>query len=210
MGLQRIRIDLMSENSTLWVTTTTILEQLRDPRADGAWSRLVTRFHEPLRAFARRAGVPDADADDVVQEALIEFTRAYADGKYQRDRGRLSAWLFGIVRRCTLRLRQRRAREQARGQALSFDGRDAEPPVDEKSLEDLWNREWERWAWETCLRRVRAEFEPDTLRLFILHVQEGRPPAAAAAELGVSVKAVYNAKHRVLTRLRELRGELDP
>ncbi|HRQ73483.1 MAG TPA: sigma-70 family RNA polymerase sigma factor [Phycisphaerales bacterium] len=198
----------MDHTAREWVTTTTILHDLRDARNDRAWERFVNRFRDPLVAFARRSGLSQADADDAAQETLVELARSLRDGRYDRDKGRLSAWLFGIARRCVLRHRQREARSRER--TTDDDAmRAIEQPTDEKPVEDLWNTEWERWAWTACLERARAEFEPATLRAFLLAVQSDRAADSIAEELRVPVKAVYNAKHRVLKRLRELRDELD-
>lgn len=191
-----------------WVTTTTILRELQDGRSARAWERLVGRFREPLVAFARRSGLSDADADDAAQETLAEFAGLLGQGRYDRERGRLSAWLFGIARRCVLRQRQRQARSRER--SIGDDtAHQIDPPAAEKGAEDVWNSEWERWAWTTCLERARVEFEPGTLRAFLLAVQSERTAESVAEEIGVPVKAVYNAKHRVLKRLRELRDELE-
>ncbi len=198
----------MDHTAREWVTTTTILHALRDPRNDRAWERFVSRFRDPLVAFARRSGLSNADADDAAQETLVELARALREGRYDRDKGRLSAWLFGIARRCVLRHRQREARSRERP-AEDNAMHAIEQQTDEKSVEDLWNTEWERWAWTACLERARAEFEPSTLRAFLLAVQSERTADSIAEELGVPVKAVYNAKHRVLKRLRELRDELE-
>jgi DNA-directed RNA polymerase specialized sigma24 family protein len=42
-----------------------------------------------------------------------------------------------------------------------------------------------------------------------LTVREDRPATEAAEVLGVPLKTVYNAKHRILKRIRELRDEYD-
>ena len=57
---------------------------------------------------------------------------------------------------------------------------------------------------------MQAEFQPTTWRAFWECVVADRPGAEVAAELGISVDAVYAAKSRVLRRLRrELAGLLD-
>ncbi len=57
---------------------------------------------------------------------------------------------------------------------------------------------------------MRADFEETTWRACWEMVVAGRPAAAVAAELGLTVGAVYAAKFRVLKRLRrDLRGLLD-
>ena len=50
---------------------------------------------------------------------------------------------------------------------------------------------------------VQADFEPATWNAWSGFVVEGRPAKEVAAELGLSVNAVYLAKGRVLARVRE-------
>jgi DNA-directed RNA polymerase specialized sigma24 family protein len=47
------------------------------------------------------------------------------------------------------------------------------------------------------------------MRAFEMVALADRVPADVAKELGLSVKAVYHAKYRVLRRVRELRAALD-
>jgi DNA-directed RNA polymerase specialized sigma24 family protein len=52
-----------------------------------------------VTAFASRLGLDSNEAEDVAQETLIEFVRAYGGGNYDRSRGRLSSWIFSIAPR---------------------------------------------------------------------------------------------------------------
>jgi RNA polymerase sigma-70 factor, ECF subfamily len=57
---------------------------------------------------------------------------------------------------------------------------------------------------------LAAEFEPRTWEAFRRAVVEHQPPARIALELGMSIDAVYQAKSRVLRRLRrEMNGLLE-
>lgn len=192
-----------------WLTTTTVLANLRDYENRAAWERFAARFRRPIVTFARSLGLTDVDAEDVAQETLIAFAEAYRDGQYDRTKGRLSQWLFGIAYRQTLNERRGGARRAARVAAPS-DNTDFWAGVpDETAASQSWDREWEQALLEECIKQVRHEVEPVTLRAFELVVQHQRPPADAATELGVPIKLVYNAKHRVLKRIRELRAELE-
>jgi RNA polymerase sigma-70 factor (ECF subfamily) len=53
------------------------------------------------------------------------------------------------------------------------------------------------------LELLRAEFESRTWEAFRRVAIEGQPSARVAIELGMSVEAVYQAKSRVLRRLRQ-------
>lgn len=57
---------------------------------------------------------------------------------------------------------------------------------------------------------IAAEFEEATLQAFRLHVLAGHPVAETAEEVGISTASVYQAKSRVLKRLRRWLQNLDP
>ncbi|MEP0845875.1 MAG: sigma-70 family RNA polymerase sigma factor [Phycisphaerae bacterium] len=186
-----------------WITTSTILNGLRDFQNPAAWDRLCERFRIPIVAFARRLGLPHTDAEDVAQTTLLTFAQRLREHAYDRERGRLRAWLFGIAYHCARDLRRRRAADVAQaapGQSTTFWA----DVADEDSATKTWDEEWERAMLERCLRSVRRELSEQSLRAFELVTQQGRSADDAARELGMSREAVYVAKHRVLKRLREL------
>ncbi len=59
-----------------------------------------------------------------------------------------------------------------------------------------------------ALEQVRLQFEERTWQAFWKVAMEDRPAADVAAELGLSVTSVRQAKSRVLRRLKEELGEL--
>jgi RNA polymerase sigma factor (sigma-70 family) len=190
-----------------WVTTSTILQQLREFENATAWQLFVQRFHAPILAFVRRMGMSAQDAEDVAQESLLAFAESYRAGKYDREKGRLSSWLFGIAYRQVLRQKRRIGRRREVHEA-DYPSLIARLP-DERGAADLWERSWEEFLLKECLARVQREVQPGTFRAFELTVREDRPPGDVAGELGVTTRAVYNAKHRVLKRVRELRVDLE-
>ncbi len=192
-----------------WVTTSTIVENLRDLSNQTAWQIFVDRFHRPLVRFVVGLGFSPEDAEDVGQESLAAFAEALRAGRYDRQRGRLRSWLFGIAYKQALRQRQKTARRERlieRGEAAE---RAVDEMPDEKSAVGMWNTLWERFVVAECLQQVRKEFKPASVRAFELVVREGYDAGEAAREVGTTTRAVYNAKHRILTRMRELRAQLE-
>jgi RNA polymerase sigma-70 factor (ECF subfamily) len=61
---------------------------------------------------------------------------------------------------------------------------------------------------QRALQLVQSEFEPRTLQAFWQSTVDGRSTADVAADLGMSPKAVRQAKYRVLNRLRHELDEL--
>jgi RNA polymerase sigma-70 factor (ECF subfamily) len=190
-----------------WTTTTLLLEKLRDAE-NAAWEEFVGRFREPIIRFASGLGLTTDEAEDVAQETLLDFVRAYRSGRYDREKGRLSAWLFGIAHR---RVRSAWRQEAGRPRLLKSPDRTAfwANLPDEHVARRSWDISWQQAVIEYCLQQVRAEVEPSTIRAFELFAIEGRPAATVAEELGMSRNAVFIAKHRVMKRILELSEQME-
>ena len=190
-----------------WVTTTIVLEHLAREEA-GAWELFVRRFRQPVIRFARDLGLSEDEAEDVVQETLASFLRAYRNGRYDRDKGRLSSWLFGIAHRTAMKIRSKAARQQrlapVRGRTAFWDDL-----PDKEAARRSWDQSWEQAMFRQCLEQVRVEVEPATMLAFEAVSFHDRRASEVAAELGITSNAVFLAKHRVLKRLRELQQELE-
>lgn len=190
-----------------WLTTSTILDRMKHLDDASMWTRFHDRFRRPLLAFARRYGLSDQDAEEAVQETLTAFVESYRSGKYDREKGRLSSWLFGIAFQ-QIANRRRRVGRDAQREAKpgeSFWGAVA----DQREAEQAWDASWEASVLEECLRQVRREVAERTFEAFRMIVREGRVPEEVARELGMSREAIYVAKHRVLKRLAELMQEYE-
>ena len=187
-----------------WMTTTTVLDRLQDAADHSAWSGFVERYQGPVASFGRKTGLSQADADDVAQETMLAFLESYRKGAYQRGRGRLSQFLFGIARHKILHAR----RKIGPGPRQVSYGADAANLLadlpDADTLAQSWENEWRQSILMQCLERVREEVAPQTFEAFRLVAVEQVEPARVAEQLGMTRNAVFIAKHRVATRLRQL------
>lgn len=147
-----------------------------------------------LWRYARVLTRNDADADDLVQEAL---TRALTLGHtYDRSRP-LAAWLVRIVRNTFLTGRTRRHAEARRIETLSVVGRETQPAEQVNRLQ---------------LAQVTAAFEAlPAEHAEILHVIAvlGFSYQDAADMLGIPMGTVMSRLNRARTALRDLVGETD-
>lgn len=192
-----------------WVTTSTLLHSLRSEDDPRSWERLVNRFRGGIVGFAQSYGFQSHDAEDVAQEALLTFISEYRLGKYDRSKGRLGRWLFGIAYRKMLQSWEKAALRMAKAAPeAAYSSFWAQLP-DEAAASITWDVEWERMVLEQCLAQVREEVEPTTYQAFEMVVRFNRSPDEVAIDMGVPIKLVYNAKHRVLNRIRDFRAELE-
>lgn len=189
------------------ITSTALLAGLRDPAAQHYWQQYVDRYRPLILRYASRVGLSSHDAEDVTQASLMDFCAEYRAGRYDRSRGRLRQWLFGIVRN-----RIRACRKASRRDLPLLDETGSELPgrlVAPDELEGVWDAEWRETIVELCLRQVRGEVEAVTYAAFQQFAVQGRAAEDVGRELHLSVNAVYGAKRRILRRLTELRPLFD-
>jgi RNA polymerase sigma factor (sigma-70 family) len=188
-------------------TSTDLLEGIKDPSNRTAWAELDRRYRPLILAVARRLGLPDADAEDAAQETLAAFLEAYRQERYARDKGRLRDFLRGIA--ChKVRDVQRRAGRSPR--PLQSEYRTAIiANIPDGHGETVWDQECAAAVLRQCLQEVRSEVSPRVFEAFELVGLQQWPARRVAQHLGISVDSVYQSKHRVLRRVRELLPEVD-
>lgn len=186
------------------VTSSYLLEGLKSPENHTVWQQFVDRYQPLIVGYARRLGLGEQDAQDAAQQTLMAFCQAYQDGKYQRERGRLRSWLFGIAHRQILNfMRRQRGKQVSIGSDSQGTDVFAQAPS-ERRLEDLWEQEWQEGVLRECLAQVRREFDPKTVQAFELFAWKGVPAEQVAEQLDMTANAVFLAKRRVLKRIREI------
>jgi len=187
-------------------TTTALLVGLFDPANAAAWELFDRRYRPILVGFARNCGLNDGDAAELAQATIVRFVEEYREGKYDRNRGRLGAWLVTIARYRMIDLRRRGATARiARGESAMVD------LDDERSVSELYEAERRMAVLREALDelRQRTKTDPKTIRAFELLFYQGMSVQAVAADLGMSAHDVYLAKSRVAGKLREIVARIE-
>jgi RNA polymerase sigma factor (sigma-70 family) len=184
-------------------TPVSLLQRLRRDPGPEPWQRLVELYTPLLRGWFRQHGLQAADVDDLVQEVLAAVVRELPKYEPSGRRGAFRTWLR-VIARHRLLMFWRTRRNQPGGADLD------KLPEPVAELDKLWDREHDRLVAHRLLELIAAEFEPSTVKAFRWLVMEGRAAQEVAAELSMTVNAVYIAKSRVLARLRrEAEGLID-
>jgi RNA polymerase sigma-70 factor (ECF subfamily) len=79
----------------------------------------------------------------------------------------------------------------------------AELENDESDLSRIWNREHDAAVLRRLLPMVRPRFDTQTWQVFEKHYFEEVAADVVAAEFGIQVATVYQAKSRILKALRD-------
>jgi RNA polymerase sigma-70 factor (ECF subfamily) len=166
------------------------------------WTEFCNRYRPLVVSFSKRLGLSDADAQDAAQETLAVFVAAYRNGKYDKTKGRLRSWLFGIAHRKARDIGRRNRRERIVADRGSNTGLVDQIP-DEHGISQIWEEEWRQSILKASLAEVRRQVEPATMQAFELLMLKLLPTDQVATRLEMSPNAVLKAKRRVLARLRE-------
>ena len=183
-------------------TRHSLLVRIRDARDAEAWARFVDLYAPLVYGFSRRRGLQDADAADLTQEVLRAVARSARRLRYDSRRGSFRSWLFTVaVNKLRNFLASRKRQPQATGDSSDLRRLDEQPAAEPDEAE--WDREYDERIFAWAAEQVRGCFEDSTWQAFWATAVEDRSPKEVAAELGMSVGAVYIAKSRVIARLKE-------
>lgn len=192
----------MPPSDTSCSTSASLLRRVRnlDPEA---WQRLARLYGPLVYRWARHAGLQDADASDVGQDVFQTVAVRIGSFHHGRPGDTFRGWLRTITRnKIGEYLRRRAAQPAGRG------GTDAarrlaaavSPPEDDSLESDDFDANTS--LAQRALELMQTDFEPHTWHAFWRATVEGHPTDIIAEELGMTKKAVRQAKFRVLRRLR--------
>ena len=185
-------------------TRLSLLVRLRDAHDDGAWSQFVEIYAPLVYGFARKHGLQDADAADLTQDVLQAVSGGIRRLDYDPRRGTFRGWLFTVVRN---KLRNFLASQKKPGRGSGDSDaqqRLQEVPAREEDQSAWWDQEYEQRVFSWAAEQVRGSFSASTWNAFWLTAVEGKTGPEVARHLRMSVAAVYLAKGRVLTRLKDI------
>ena len=184
-------------------TRASLLVRLRDPRDEAAWTEFVDLYGPLIYGYARKQGLQDADAADLSQEVLGAV--AGAAGRLEYDPRARHVSQLAVHGRAPQAVQLAAAQKsRPRGSGDTATHRLLEQcPVAEPALAE-WEAEWEQRLFAWACEQVRREVTEVTWQAFWRTAIDGQPGKQVAADLGLSVAAVYLARSRVLARLKEL------
>lgn len=185
-------------------TSLTLLGRVQSDDQE-AWS-LFTRLYGPMvYSWCRNLGLPPDDVEDVGQEVfrvvLLKLS-TFEPGK--KSSGAFRSWLWGITRLETLNhLRS------VRRQPVGHGGTDHHQSIQrlEKAAqepESIAGLTPQQLLLKNAIEILKSEFDPRTWQAFWDMAAKGRPAKDIGDELGMTAKAVRQAKFRVTKKLREL------
>ena len=174
-------------------TSVTLLEKIIDGD-EISWDNFHRMYAPLIRNCGEHWHLTADECDELIQEVMITFFKDAKSFKYDRNSGSFRAHLRSVARDCVFAVLEKR---KDGGVPLMEN-----PALLDYAFDEKWDAEWYDHICAEALDVLADEMEKTSYRSFYMYVIENRPPAEVAAELGISLNAVYVNKFRALEHLR--------
>ena len=191
----------------LLATRRSLIDRLGHWEDQAHWQEFFETYWKLIYSVARKSGLNEAEAQDVVQETVITVAKKIHKLRYDPAIGSFKGWLLNITRwRIADQFRERVPSQNQ--MARSSDDRSTatiERIADSnaENLDQLWEQEWQQNLLATAMTRVKKKVAPKHFQIFDCSVCKEWPAQKIAAALGVSVGQVYLVRHRVAALLKK-------
>ena len=184
------------------------MQRLKDWKDQAGWQEFFNIYWRLIYAVARRSGLSDAEAQDVVQETVISVAKSISGFVYDPALGSFKGWLMRVIQRRITDVHRKKHYQQGdkkfpKEEVLDTQLMATHPDKASVDLQQTWEEEWQRNAIETACERVRVHANPRDFQIFDLHVNKGLGVKEVATRLGVKTPQVYMAKYRISTLLKK-------
>ncbi len=191
-------------------TRSSLVVRLHDAGDEAAWTEFLTIYEPLILRLLTKKGLQECDARDVCQQVLVAVARHIEQWKPDGASASFRRWLFQIARNLAMKFLTRRP-----AGGIAVGGSDANNllethPDARLSLGDEYDQEYRQQLLLCAAGQIRAEFRETTWQAFWQTCIVGRPVGDVAADLETTPGNVYVARSRVMARLRERIGQMEP
>lgn len=178
---------------------------MKDWDDEAGWQEFFNLYWRLIYGVAVRAGLSDAEAQDVAQETLVAVANKMRGFKYDPSIGSFKGWLLLNVRSRIIEHWRRRRSERDRVEANAHPPGDVDGPRTDllerqaapDVMESAWNEEWSRNLLMAAVERVKARVSARQYLIFDMFALKQTPLSEVTRSLGINAAQVYLAKHRI-------------
>jgi RNA polymerase sigma-70 factor (ECF subfamily) len=189
-------------------TRTTMVRGLRDLEDQKVWNRFFESYWKLIYHSARKAGLDDADAQEVVQETVITITKKIGGFDYDRNKGSFKGWLMQTTKwKIADQFRKINRTKSRESDAMSEIIE--ELPDELANVDTFWKDNWQKELFDAAIEKTRDEVNPLYFQIYNRLVVKEIKAKDVARELAVPVSQVYLAKHRVTEAIKKSVEEMN-
>ena len=194
-------------------TRQTLLSRLKDWQDQASWREFFDTYWRLLYGVALKAGLTEAEAQDVVQETMLAAARKMPGFTYDPAKDSFKGWLLTVTRwkiADQFRKRWKLPRSGGSNRGPRGEADEARTATIERipdpaglDLSLLWEREWQENLLRVALQKVKQQVNPAHYEMYHLHVIKQQPVRQVAKALRVNPARIYLAKYRISKLLKQ-------
>ena len=201
-------------------TRASLLGRLKDWGDQKSWQEFFDTYWRLIFSVAVKAGLSEAEAQDVVQETLVTVAKKVGQFKSDPAIGSFKGWLLLITRRRIADQFAKRAKlpqpehlsgtcgAQARFPCGADDPTrtstlERVPDPASFNLDDCFEEQWQKNLLRAATEKVKSLVSPKQFQIFELYALREWPVGKVARLLSVSAGQVYLARHRISRLLKK-------
>jgi len=197
----------------VWVTRETLLQRVRRQHDQRAWEEFVYYYSGYVYNIASRMGLHHHDAEEIVQNVMVQLWKKLPEFEYDARKGRFRGWLCTVTGNDVKMLLRRKTHDIERlNDSEKEDLNRYLHKIETDPGEELAEREWVTYVTTLAWSRVQEEFGAKEKSAFEL-LSKGTGVDEVSKKLGITTSSVYVYKKRVADRLKKeiirLNNELD-
>jgi len=199
---------MINEQDAFIPTRGSLLSRLKDWNDQDSWRDFFDTYWKLIYSTARKSGLSDAEAQDVVQDTVITVAKKISAFKRDPAFGSFKGWLRAVTRsRIVDLVRKRQRADQPKPQRADSTRRTATiervPDPNAADLDADWETEWQKNMVDAALERIKRKVKPQHYQLFELHVIKGWPVPKVVETVGVNRSQIYLVTHRITKLLKK-------
>ena len=185
-------------------TKESLLGRLRVENAHEAWKEFFEAYWGAILRYARKLGLNDDQAKEVLQETMVALMRILPEFTYDRNKGRFRNFLLTIVHRKSLSVLRRMSRQRTVVCDDLITGDLTESLVGRDRAEREARERWRDSLIEEAIHRLRTDprLGENTFAVFEAYMIEQQPVEKVARRFSLTENAVYQVRNRLLRRLK--------
>jgi RNA polymerase sigma factor (sigma-70 family) len=183
-------------------TRATLIDRLKNWQDQASWQDFFDTYWKLIYGLARKFGLNEEDAQDVVQETLVSVASKMPNFKYDPELGSFKAWLRTLIRwRIADHVRKRGSANTVPLQGDTETGEESFgkeiPDKSSQTMDQFYEQEWQKSVLDAAVAKVKRKMDPQKYQVFDFYVNKEWAPEKVATAFNISVDQVYLAKHRV-------------
>lgn len=187
-------------------TNPSLIARVQDLGDGASWEEFLGIYQPVVFRMARKRGLQDADAHDVIQQVFFSISRSIQNWKPDESQPPFRAWLTTIAHNAITKSFTRRPRDTATGSSSVAELLDQQPDPLATESEILAEARKEVIHW--AVTQIRAEFSEETWAIFEQTAIQGIPIPEVAQTMGRSPGSIYVTRYRIMARLKEKTQEI--